>query len=171
MWGKKMNFLEELASQWYEYQGYFVRRNMKVGKRAAGGWECELDVVAFHPAKKHILHIEPSMDADPWPKRVARYEKKFAAGKKYIPALFTGLQVPDTIEQIAVFGYGGKGPTPDDFAGGRVVLAKELLSEITDGLAEKRVATGAIPESYYLLRTIQFMIDPQSGLGCIRKTR
>lgn len=49
-----MNYLEQLISEWYEYQGYFVRRNVLVGKRSDGGWECELDVVAFHPTKKHL---------------------------------------------------------------------------------------------------------------------
>ena len=27
----EMNFLEELVAEWYEYQGYFVRRNVLVG--------------------------------------------------------------------------------------------------------------------------------------------
>jgi hypothetical protein len=26
-----------------------------------GGYECELDVVAFDPKEKHLVHIEPSM--------------------------------------------------------------------------------------------------------------
>ena len=25
------NFLEQLVAEWYEYQGYFVRRNVMVG--------------------------------------------------------------------------------------------------------------------------------------------
>ena len=41
------NFLEQLVREWYEYQGYFVRQNVNVGKRAKGGYECELDIVAF----------------------------------------------------------------------------------------------------------------------------
>src|SRR5437016_5364675 len=48
-----VNFLEQLVAEWYEYQGYFIRRNVRVGKLAAGGYECELDVVAFHPQTKH----------------------------------------------------------------------------------------------------------------------
>lgn len=58
------NYLEQLVGEWYEYRGYFVRRNVLVGKRAKGGYDCELDVVAFHPAKHHLVQIEPSMDAD-----------------------------------------------------------------------------------------------------------
>ena len=41
------NFLEQLVAEFYEYKGYFVRRNILVGKRAKGGYECELDVVAL----------------------------------------------------------------------------------------------------------------------------
>jgi len=68
-----MNHLEQLVSEWYEFQGYFVRRNVHVGKRSNGGWECELDVIAFNPQKKHLVHIEPSMDANSWAKREERY--------------------------------------------------------------------------------------------------
>ena len=59
------NFLEQLVAEWYEFRGYFVRRNINVGPRARGS-ESELDVVAFHPTKRHLVHIEPSMDAHSW---------------------------------------------------------------------------------------------------------
>ncbi len=36
------NFLEQLVAEWYEHQGYFVRRNVQVGKRTKGGYEGEL---------------------------------------------------------------------------------------------------------------------------------
>ena len=42
-----INFLEQLIAEWYEYRGYFVRRNVLVGRRLKGGYECELDIVAF----------------------------------------------------------------------------------------------------------------------------
>lgn len=85
------NHLEQLIAEWYEYQGYFVRRNILVGKRAKGGYECELDIVAFHPLTKHLVHIEPSLDANSWAVREARFKRKFDAGRKYIPGLFDGL--------------------------------------------------------------------------------
>ena len=99
-----MNHLEQLVAEWHEYQGYFVRRNVHVGKRGDGGWECELDVVAFHPGKKHLIHVEPSMDADSWPRREERFRKKFDIGKKHIPNLFSGIDIPTDIEQIALLG-------------------------------------------------------------------
>ena len=75
------NFLEELVAEWYEYQEYFVRRNVLVGKRVRGGYESELDVVAFHPTKKHLVHIETSMDTQSWEQREQRFAKKFEAGR------------------------------------------------------------------------------------------
>lgn len=55
-----INFLEQLVAEWYEYRGFFVRRNVNVGKRTAGGHEGELDVVAFHPVEKLLVQIETS---------------------------------------------------------------------------------------------------------------
>ena len=96
------NFLEQLVGEWYEYNGYFVRRNVLVGPLAHGGYECELDVVAFHPEERHLVHIEPSMDADTWAVRETRFGKKFVAGRKYIPGLFGSIDVPKKPEQIAL---------------------------------------------------------------------
>ncbi len=47
-----MNFLEQLVAEWYAYKGYFVRTNIKFGKRIRGGYEGEMDVVAFDPKEK-----------------------------------------------------------------------------------------------------------------------
>jgi hypothetical protein len=61
-----MNFLEQLIGEWYEYTGCFVRTNIKFGKRSAGGYEGEIDVAAFDPRTKCLIHIEASTDADSW---------------------------------------------------------------------------------------------------------
>jgi len=67
------NHLEQLLAEWYEYKGYIVKRNLQVGKRKKGGFECELDIVAFHPELKHLVHLEPSLDADSWAVREQRF--------------------------------------------------------------------------------------------------
>ena len=64
-----MNHLEQLISEWLEFKGFFVRRNVKVGKLQHGGHAGELDVVAYHPDTKCVLHIEPSIDSYDWAKR------------------------------------------------------------------------------------------------------
>lgn len=149
------NHLEELVAEWYELQGYFVRRNIQVGKRGQGGYECELDVVAFHPGLRKLVHIEPSLDADKWEKRELRYAKKFAAGRRYIPALFEGLTLPSNVEQIALFVFGG-GASRTMLGGGRIVFIKEFMRDVLEKLRTRRVNSAAVPEEYPLLRTLQF---------------
>lgn len=158
-----MNFLEQLVAEWYEYQGYFVRRNALVGRRANGGWDCELDVVAFHPGRKHLIHVEPSMDTYSWAQREKRYSVKFLAGRKHIPKMFEGLKIPKCIQQVALFGYGSKKNHPT-LCGAEVWLVSDLLSEITDALRPKKVANAAVSEQFPILRTIQFMCHYESVL-------
>ncbi len=152
------NFLEQLIAEWYEYQGYFIRKNVLVGKRSQGGYECELDIVAFHPEKKHLVHIEPSMDASSWAEREKRYEKKFKAGKKYIPGLFEGLKIPKSIEQIALLGFASK-KTHKSLAGGKILLVDELLKDIFEELRHTSIYTGMVPEGLPILRALQFVVE------------
>ena len=152
------NYLEQLIAEWYEYKGYFVRRNVLVGKRAKGGYECELDIVAFHPEIKHLIHIEPSMDASSWAEREKRYQQKFAAGRKYIPQLFKGIELPKEIEQMAVLVFASKA-NRDTLGGGRLMLIDELLQEIFQELRDKHLASSAIPEHLTVLRSFQFAAE------------
>ena len=159
-----MNHLEQLVAEWYEYRGYFVRRNVLVGPRQKGGYECELDVVAFHPAHHHLVHIEPSMDTHSWVKREDRYAKKFGAGRKHVPALFEGIALPNEIEQIALLGLASN-VNVKTLAGGRVMTASELFAEIVSEISGKKIAKAAVPEQYPLLRTIQFACEHRHAVG------
>lgn len=151
-----MNFLEELVAEWYEYRGYFIKKNVLVGKRPAGGHECELDVVAFHPQTKHLVHIEASMDADKKETRDRRFTKKFDAGLKYIPELFSGLLDNDHhIEQHSLMVFIS---TSEEviIAGKPAMHVSELLKQITEHFAEFSMLKRQAPQQYPLLRTIQF---------------
>lgn len=151
-----VNHLEQLVAEWYEFQGYFVRRNVLVGKRATGGWEGELDVVAFHPTLQRLVQIEPSGDADSWETRESRFARKFEAGRKHIPALFDGLQIPADIEQIALFTLGSR-KGRDTIGGGRIVMVCDFLREVRDGVAKRSFISAAVSENMPLLRMIQMM--------------
>ena len=148
-----MNHLEELVAQWFAYCGYFVRRNVLVGKRARGGYECELDVIAYHPGQQRLVHVEPSLDADSWSERERRFAKKFAAGRAHIPALFEGVNAPTEIHQIALLVFANtNGKT---LGGGVVAHASQLYREILWELRGRRVESQAVPEQFPLIRTIQ----------------
>jgi len=153
------NFLEQLVAEWYEYQGYFVRRNVLVGKRQEGGFDCELDVVAFNPETKHLVHVEPSTDAAAWDERERRYTKKFEAGRKHIPGMFAGLLPPEAVpEQLAllVFAPAGRERT---LAGGRVVHVSDFLAQIIARFAGVPMTKGQVPEQFSLLRMAQFLVE------------
>jgi len=150
------NFLEQLIAEWYQLRGYFIRRNVWVGKRPKGGYECELDIVAFHPGEKHLVQIEPSMDASSWADRERRYKKKFEAGRKYIPSLFKHLDIPKKIDQIAVLVFASK-QNRDTLAGGKLILGNELLEEIFADLQSRSIYSKTIPEQFPILRALQFV--------------
>ncbi len=152
------NFLEQLVAEWYEYRGYFVRRNVPAGKRARGGNECELDIVAFDPVGRHLVHIEPSMDAESWEKRERQFKKKFDAGLKYIPGLFPSLDLPEKIEQIAIFAFASRTNHPT-LAGRKVLLVSDLMRDIMEYLGDKKLTSSAVPEHHPILRTLQFVVE------------
>jgi hypothetical protein len=151
-----VNFLEQLVAEWYEFRGYFVRRNVLVGLRSGGGYISELDVVAFHPVEKHLVHVEPSMGAQSWDKREKQFAKKFGAGKKYIPSLFAGLDVPSKIDQIALIGFGGAPRGRSTVGGGRLILIHDLMDDIRTELKRRPIARAAVPEQYVILGSLQY---------------
>ena len=148
------NFLEQLVAEWYQYQGYFVRTNIRVGKRDEGGHEGELDVVAFHPELGRLVHVEASMDADSWEQREKRFKRKFETGEKHIHAVFKGLSLPAHPERIAVFGLGSK-KHHETVGGGKVVMLEDLLTEIVAKFKERTCFSDAVPEGFPILRALQ----------------
>jgi hypothetical protein len=158
-----VNHLEQIVAEWLEYQGYFVRRNAKVGKRKKGGYECELDIVAFHPGKKRLVHYEPSTDTNSWAKRESRYRKKFEAGRKHIATLFDGVIIPDQIEQFAVFLYGSDS-VHKEVGGGKIIMMDDLVKQITDDLRTKPIAKAIVPEQFALLRVLHLACEFRSSL-------
>ena len=151
-----MNHLEKLIRQYYEWQGYVVRGNVKVGKLSHGGWAGELDIVAYNPETKHLVHLEPSIDAHPWPKREERFRKKFRSGKKFIyKEVFPWLSAKTVIDQIAVLITSSRSKV----GGGKVISIDDFMKEVKGKILKKGVMSkNAIPEEYDLLRTLQMAL-------------
>ena len=152
-----MSHLEDLLCEYYEWQGYIVRRNVKVGRLGHGGWQGELDIVAYHPKTRHLLHLEPSLDSDPWSRRSQRFAKKFKAGQEFIfTEVLPWLRDTTALEQVAVLVSRGDGHAK--LAGGAVRTIDEIVAEIRAKVREQgKMAKAAIPEQFTLLRTIQLV--------------
>lgn len=153
-----MNFLETLASEYYEYIGYFVRRNIKTRKRDKGGWGVELDVLAYMPNSKELLHIETSGDALSWPKRRERFiTKKFVLVNKEYKSLI-GAEIK-SIRRIAIVGFQQATQADLDWGEGiEVVLIPTFFKEIASLLKSKHPMKEAVPENLPLLRTMQMVL-------------
>jgi hypothetical protein len=150
-----MSHLETLIAEYLEWQGYLIKRNIKIGRRPNGGWEMEIDVIGFHPQQARIVHYEPSIDAMTWGVREERYEKKFTTARKYMfRELFPWLPTSTSVEQFAVFYNHPKGR--DYIAGAKIVSIDELMSEIRATVIQRGpMIKNAISEQYPLLRTLQ----------------
>lgn len=165
-----MSHLEALIAEYLEWQGYLVKRNLKVGLRAKGGYEMELDIVGLNPKTQTIIHYEPSLDAKTWGDREPRYEKKFRLGKKYMfTEVFDWLPKSTHIEQIAVFYNHPKGR--DTIAGAMIISIDELMAEIREKICKRGpMNKRAVSEHYPLLRTIQMShVGYSRAIPCVCK--
>ena len=151
-----LNVLEELVAEWYEFRGYFVRRNARVGRRPNGGYAGELDVVALHPSERRLLHIEVEIGVDSWEKREKRFARKFEVGKEHIPGLFSGIGIElPPIEPIAISST-GSAPNRSTLGGGELITIGAFLNKVRADLKQRDFAGGVIPEQFFLLRMLQF---------------
>jgi len=158
-----MEYLEQLAREWYEYEGYFVRRDLWVGFQPDGSYECELDVVAFHPTRHHVVHIEPSFDLLGWPEKEKHFQSKFDAGRKYLHRIF-GAEPRVHLEQIALI----LSPEPahrHSIGGGRVVLFRDFLAEILTALYAFDISSSTVPDQWPLIRTLQLVAAHPDALA------
>lgn len=161
-----MNFLEQLVAEWFTLQGYFVQTNLKFGKRGKGGWTGEIDVAAFNPSSRELVHVETSMDADRWEQRRERFARKFTSASRYLQHLFS-FEIT-RVRRVAIVGFSF---TSRPRALGEGVEDKSLaqfVREVSEGLRERHPLKSAIPETLPLLRAMQFAIHwgrPETTVG------
>lgn len=156
-----MNFLESVVAEWYMFKRYFVRTNVRynlpVRKTSSkGGWDCELDVLAYKPATCELVHIETSSDANAWAQRRQRFlEKKFVLDvddyKKIIESDV------HTLRRIALVGYSNS--TKQSLDWGEAIEARlipDFFREIGVELQKLNPMKVAVPEGFPILRAMQF---------------
>tara|TARA_Y100000816_G_C26008712_1_gene527320 strand:- start:179 stop:667 length:489 start_codon:yes stop_codon:yes gene_type:complete len=154
-----LNHLESLIAEYYDWKGYLVKKNLKVGKLSHGGWEMELDVIAFNPIKQHLIHIEPSTDAYSWEIRESRFKKKFESGERYMFSnVFPWLEKNTPVERIIILPAHPAGR--DYLCGAKIFSIDEFMFKIKKDIIEcGKMSRNAIPEQYPLLRTIQLLTN------------
>lgn len=154
-----MSHLEQLIVEYLDWRGYLVRRNVKVGRLKHGGWEMELDVLAYNPHTKDLVHYEPSLDANTWEIRELRFAKKFSAAQKYVFSDVFGWLPPKTpVRHIAIL---PSHPKNRDYLGeAKLQSIDEFIAEVRGEIIKCGPARrAAISEIYPLLRTIQLVMN------------
>ena len=154
-----MNFLEQVAAEWFSLRGYFVKTNLKFGKLPVGGWAGEMDVMAFHPQIRELAHIETSSDALSWKERCERFRQKFDLAEQHYSDLFPFSL--DSKRRIAIGGFGYTTPAKvKDTLGERIEVESvpEFLRKVTAELRKRHPSKQAIPENLPLLRAMQFVL-------------
>jgi len=150
-----MSHIEDLIAEYYDWQGYLVKRNITVGEHQVGCEDLVLHLLAFNPQTGHLIHIEPSIDAESWNTHIEHFAKKFHCAKALIFSdLFTWLDPEVEIEQVSVLVTHPKGR--EKLGEAKLESVDELIAEIR----QKVIACGPvvkhpIPEHYPLLRTLQ----------------
>lgn len=147
------NFLERIVAEWLDYQGLFVKTNVAYGRRAAGGFKGEMDVIGFDALTGTLSHYEVSGDALSWAKRAAAFRRKFESARAYYSKVFKVKIVK--VRRIAVVGYARRRPDPWD-VDCELILIPDLIKQITDELRKFEPTSKAIPEKYGILRAMQF---------------
>ncbi len=164
-----MNFLEQLVAEWYQYKDYFIRTNIKFGRRPKGGYIGEMDVVAYKPETQDFIHIEASTDASTWSERKKIFEKKFTDARRFYLDIFPSKQIDIKPKQIALVGFNlspnpttvsWKSSPPEGSPWGEikieVIHIPKFFESITAELKKKNPQNDAIPEIYPRLRAIQY---------------
>lgn len=152
-----MYFLEQLVAEWYAFQGFFVRTNIKFGKRKKGGYEGEINVAAYNPKDKRIIHFEISTDADSWQNRKRKFQKKFQSAARHYKSVFD-FKFRGKVEQVALVGF-SKPKRNITFGNNiKIVSISGIIREIRKRLKELDITQVAVPEGYPLLRAIQFTV-------------
>jgi hypothetical protein len=159
-----MNHLEQLVAEWLQYNNYFVRTSIPVGRRDKGGFDGELDVVGYHLGRKHLIHVECSLDALSDVKRQDKFRLKFERGKEHIKSVLKEMlgatEIPEP-EQVVVLQFSSGNVR--NFGGARLVTVREFIHEIYNGLKGKTPQNKAVSSNLPLLRTLQLAADATKG--------
>lgn len=154
-----MNFLEQLAAEYFSLAGYFVRTNVKFGRRSKGGFEGEADVLAVRMGGRDLVHLETSMDALTWRDRFSRFERKFRSASRHYAEML-GVSAEELgqtqVTRMAVASWSRSFAPASRDGDIRYVLIQDFVCAVREQVTLRHPMRDAVPEEYPLLRAIQF---------------
>lgn len=132
--------------------------------RPNGGYDNEIDILAYHPETKELIHAVPSWDANSWDERKARYRgKKFVFSEEQYRQLIGGAEVT-RIRKLAIARLGQSARASLDWGHGfEVVLILVFIRQIADVLATKSPLSDAVPGGFPILQDMQFALHYRTG--------
>ena len=148
-----MNFLEQLAAEWYEFNGYFVRTNVRLEKREKGGYTGEIDVVAYDPKDRTMIHVETSTAAGKKSTIAKRMQRQFSVASEQYNSLFNFK--PEKLKKIAIVGT-ARAATVNIGGDIKVYSIPQFIKMVSESMTKHPIIGEAIPEGYPILRAMQF---------------
>jgi len=146
-----MNFLEQLTVEYYTYRGYWVHHNVRLSRLGIGGYDgrMELDVVALHPERNSLVHVEVGGGRGSWPQLESEYAKKKEGGKMAYQLLFPGVALP-SVRLRAIW----ESAVMKDMGGCEVLPLRSFLQEVDADLPERDFQDTSVNEQLPILRTL-----------------
>jgi len=115
-----------------------------------------MDIVAFHPERQELVHVEASMDADSWRERFARLKKKFRAAERHYSELFPFEH--ERVKKVAILGLTETHRADVPVDGVEIVPIPRFIRQLTDDLRHRNFLKEAVPEELPRLRAIQMAV-------------
>lgn len=154
-----MNFLEQFAAEWYQYKGYLVRTNIKFGKRSRGGYKGEMDIIAFKPEENEFIHIETSTDSSSWGNRKKIFTKKFSNAREHYREAFSFKTEGIRPKKVVIAGLSRTNQENPLGSDTEFISIPDFIQKIVTEMSGKNPRNDAMPESYPLMRAIQYAVN------------
>ena len=151
-----MNYLEQLAAEWYRFSGYFVRTNVHAKKLKRGGFQNEIDVLAYKPKTGELIHIETARGMGGWNNAEKNIKKKFNIEKAEYERLVDAPVKKISGLLVTEWSKPKKESIHLDFEI-RFKSTPQFLEEILSEIHKTPYFSASIPENSPILRTIQMM--------------
>ena len=160
------NVLEELAKEYYEYiKEYFVRTNIRFDKRKEkGGYKGEIDILAYVPNERKLIHLECSMSADRNDAGFKKAEEKFPDNLDYKNLYPDNTLNIEKVEKIFILKQTKERNDVKMPEGKKPMNLGAFIREIYNSI-NTDIMNKIIPEAYPLVRTMQLAKWANSSKG------